>query len=136
SRSLGENSTDSTLEYLNPRDRSLNKSLLAFHRTHDFRSNGTYELPFGQGRKFLSNAPGFVSRIVERWQLGGIFSWSSGAPITITASSAELTWTQIPSTINITRTPNTPNILGSFPKSAGKITYTSSGAYYFDGFTQ
>ena len=74
------------MEYLDPRNRSLNKSLLAFHRTHDFRSNGTLEMPFGPDRKFLNSAPGFVSRIVERWQLGGIFSWSSGAPITITAS--------------------------------------------------
>jgi hypothetical protein len=136
SRGLGESGTDGSVEYLDPRNRSLNKSLLAFHRTHDFRSNGTLEMPFGPGRKFLNSAPGFVSRIVERWQLGGIFSWSSGAPITITASNSELTWTQVPATVNIARTPNTPNILGAFPKSAGKLTYTATGAYYFDGFTQ
>jgi len=136
SRSLGENSADTLLEYLDPRERSLNKSLLAYHRTHDFRSNGTYELPFGPDRKFLSGAPNFISRIVERWQLGGIFSWGSGAPVNITAANSELTWTPIPGTINLSRTPNTPNILGRFPKSSGKLTYTTSGANYFAGLKQ
>jgi hypothetical protein len=136
SRTLGEQNGDGGLEYQDPRNHKYNHALLGFHRTHDFRSNGTFELPFGPGRKFLSNAPGFVSRIVERWQLGGIFSWSSGAPVTITAANAETTWTAVPGTINLTRTANTPNILGSFPKSAGKITPTTSGAYYFDGYKQ
>lgn len=136
SRALGENSADGVLEYLNPRNRSLNKSLLAFHRTHDFRSNGTFEFPFGPGRKLLGSAPGFVSRLVERWQLGGIFSWSSGAPVTLTASDAEITWTQSSPTVAIPKTANTPDILGNFPKSAGKVTYTGSGAYFFDGWTQ
>ena len=85
SRTLGENSTDGGLEYQDPRNHQFNHALLTFHRTHDFRSNGTFELPFGPGRKFLGNASGFVSRLVERWQLGGIFSWSSGAPVTIAA---------------------------------------------------
>ena len=60
------------------RNRSLNKTLLAFHRTHDFRSNGTLEMPFGPGPKFLNTAPGIVSRIVERWQLG---AFSAGVPV-------------------------------------------------------
>jgi len=77
-----------------------------------------------------------VSRIVERWQFGAIFSWSSGVPITITASNAELNWTQSPQTINLTRTPNTANILGSLPKDSGKLTYTTNGGYYFKGYTQ
>jgi len=136
SRSLGESGGDGSTEYLDPRNRHLNKTLLGFHRTHDIKSNGTFELPFGPGRKLLSNGPSFVSRLVERWQLGAIFGWSSGAPITITASSAELTWTQVPSTVNIARTSNTANILGDFPKDIGKITYTSNGGYYFPGYTQ
>ena len=136
SRTLGENSTDGGLEYQDPRNRHLNHSLVAFHRTHDFRNNGTLELPFGPGHKFLANAPNFVSRIVERWQLGTVFSWSSGAPITITAQNAQVTWTEVPGTINLGRTANTPLILGNFPKSAGKVTYTAQGAYYFAGYTQ
>jgi hypothetical protein len=124
------------MEYWDPRNRSLNKSLLTFHRTNDYRSNGTYELPFGPNRKFLSGAPNFVSRIVERWQLGGIFSWSSGAPLTITAANAENTWTPVPGTINLARTSNTPLVAGNFPKSSGTITTLAAGANYFAGLKQ
>src|SRR6185503_10276223 len=60
SRSLGEASGDGNLSYLDPKNHSLNKSLLTFHRTHDIRGNGTFELPFGPGRKLLNSAPGFV----------------------------------------------------------------------------
>jgi hypothetical protein len=35
SRSLGESTGDGSTEYLDPRNRRLNKTLLGFHRTHD-----------------------------------------------------------------------------------------------------
>jgi hypothetical protein len=73
---------------------------------------------------------------VERWQLGGIFSWGSGTPVNVTGANSELTWTPIPGTINLSRTPNTPNVLGVFPKSSGKLTYTTVGANYFAGLNQ
>jgi hypothetical protein len=136
SRSLGESGGDGATEYWDPRNQHLNHSLLPFHRTHDFRSNGTLELPFGPNKKFVNSGPGFVQKIVERWQLGGIFRWSSGAPVTITASNAETTWSPIPVTVNLARTPNTPMILGDFAKSIGGITSTSTGGYYFAGLTQ
>jgi hypothetical protein len=126
SRSLGEASDDGQASYFNPRDRTLNKTLLSFHRTHLFRSNGTFELPFGPGRPLANGAPGWVTRIVERWQLGGIFSWVSGAPLSITASNSA--YTQF--------TGNMPVILGDFPKSIGKVTPVANGATYFAGFTQ
>ncbi len=126
SKTLGDASDDGAAAYLNPRNRSLNKALVDFHRTHGFRSNGTYELPFGPGRPFLSNAPRFVTRLVERWQLGGILSWNSGAPLTITANNS--TFTQ--------NTGNMPVILGDFPKSSGKVTPVANGAIYFPGLQQ
>ena len=64
---------------------------------------------------FLSDAPGWVQRLVERWQFGGIFSWTSGAPLTITAPVCDDTGRDgSPVT--------TPNIVGDFPKSRGKVT--------------
>jgi hypothetical protein len=125
-KTLGEASDDGAATYFDPKNRSLNKTLLDFHRTHAFLSNGTFELPFGPGRPYLNSAPGFITRLVEQWQLGGIFSWTSGAPTTITATSS--TFTQA--------TGNMPVILASFPKNAGKITPDSSGGTYFPGFRQ
>src|SRR5262249_8130265 len=82
--------------------------------------------PFGPGRTLLGNAPGFITRIVERWQLGGILSWVSGAPLTITAPVS--TFTQ--------NTGNTPVILADFPKNSGKVTPVANGAIYFPGLQQ
>src|SRR5439155_4201474 len=42
SRTLGENSGDGAVEYQDPRNHHLNHALLNFHRTHDFRNNGTF----------------------------------------------------------------------------------------------
>jgi hypothetical protein len=47
--------------------------------------NGIYELPFGPGKPFLSNASGFVSRIVGGWQLGSILTYRSGYPLALSA---------------------------------------------------
>jgi hypothetical protein len=91
-----------------------------------FRSNGTFELPFGPNRPLANGGPGWLTRIVERWQLGGIFSWVSGAPLSITATNSA--YTQF--------TGNMPVILGDFPKSVGKVTPVANGATYFAGFTQ
>ncbi|PYS30407.1 MAG: hypothetical protein DMG11_05360 [Acidobacteria bacterium] len=126
SKTLGEASDDGQVNYLNPRDRSLNKTLLEFHRAHAIRSNGTFELPFGPGRPFLSNGPGFLVRLVEQWQLGGIFNWTSGAPLNVTAVTS--TFTQA--------TGNTPVILGNFPKNIGQVTPLATGATYFPGLQQ
>jgi hypothetical protein len=136
SKALGENDTDAPIEYWNPRNPHLNHAPLGFNRTHDFRSNGTYELPFGPGRPLLSGGPKILSRFVERWQLGGIFHWASGAPMTITASNAQITTSVVPATVNLGSTPNTAVILGNFPKSSGHITYAAVGANYFGNLTQ
>jgi hypothetical protein len=119
SRALGEADGNVEKQYLDPFNRSLDKSLLTFHRTHDIRSNGTFELPFGPGRFFLNNAPSLISRLVERWELGAIFSLTSGQPLSITSLNT------------VTGALNMPMIVGDFPKSSGKVTRVSNGIVYF-----
>ena len=55
-----------------------------FDQTHVFNFNTIYELPFGKGRKFLSNTNGVVDRIVSGFQATSIIRWATGAPISIT----------------------------------------------------
>lgn len=126
SRTIGEADGDGVLNYLNPRDRSHNKSLLGFHRTHSFISNGTFELPFGPNRRLLGSAPAIVQRLTERWQLGANLNLSSGQPLTITSSTSSIHQGTI----------DTPVIVGNFPKSSGKVTRVSNGVIYFDGIQQ
>src|SRR4029453_14440623 len=108
---LSGGEADGAVAPRDPNNRALDHTLASFHRTHAFTSNGTYELPFGPNRRFLRKAPGVIQRVVERWQFGGIFSWTSGAPLNIAAPI---------STIWQTNTNSTPNIVGDFPKDIGK----------------
>ena len=131
SKNLGEQDEEGNVTYLNPRNRSLNKQLLGYDRRWDLRSNGIWQLPFGPGQKLLGDAPGWISRLVERWQFGAIFSLSAGAPLTITAPVStiiEPTGTAQPF--------NTPVVVGDFPKSIGHVTKVANGVVYFDGLGQ
>ena len=51
-------------------------------RRFSFNLNHVYELPFGKGHKFLSNASRGVDYLVGGWQLSGIWFWGSGYPFT------------------------------------------------------
>ncbi len=51
-------------------------------RTHTVNFNANYELPFGNGKRFL-NQGGIVDKIFGGWQLTSIINYSSGTPISI-----------------------------------------------------
>ena len=97
-------------------------------RTHRIQSNGTFELPLGQGQWLLPNASGIVQHLVERWQVGAIFSLSSGQPFSITGAGSPY----------LSNGTNYPNMLAAIPKSTGKVTPTSTPGVetYFDGWKQ
>jgi Carboxypeptidase regulatory-like domain/TonB dependent receptor-like, beta-barrel len=65
------------------RDTQIDKRRASYDVTHVFNLNAIYELPFGQGRRFLAAAPGVVQRIVGGWNVSTIFRVSSGAPISV-----------------------------------------------------
>ncbi len=67
----------------------LESSRADYDQTHKFNLLTAYELPFGNGKKFL-NEGGIVNAIVGNWQLSGIFQVGSGAPITITDARGTL----------------------------------------------
>jgi len=57
----------------------------AFDAPNVFNSNVIYELPFGAGKRYLSQ-PGFASAVVSHWQISGIFIARSGFPVNLTTS--------------------------------------------------
>jgi hypothetical protein len=130
SRTLGaedrEPQQPNGIAYRDVNNRALDKTLLGYHRTHAIKSNGTWNLPFGPNRALLSTAPGWVSRIVEGWQFGGIFSWESGAPLTITSGLGTIS----------ASTNATPDIVGNLPKSTGQVTTVANGVTYFTDLRQ
>ncbi|MEP7272290.1 MAG: hypothetical protein ABI882_12370, partial [Acidobacteriota bacterium] len=59
------------------------KRRASYDVTHVFNLNAIYELPFGRGQAFLSNAPGYVSRIIGGWNASTIVRISSVGPVSI-----------------------------------------------------
>src|SRR5215467_2626535 len=57
-----------------------------FTRNHVWVFNPVYELPFGRGRSYLSNASKPLDLIVGGWQLSNSTNWSSGLPWTPSTS--------------------------------------------------
>jgi hypothetical protein len=56
------------------------KSVSDFDMTHQLNINGIWEMPFGKGRAFLKESPGWVDAVVGGWQLSGIYRVTSGLP--------------------------------------------------------
>ena len=62
---------------------SLEKGLSSLDRTNVLNVGWVYELPFGRGKHFLSNNR-LISAVIGGFQFNGLFSASSGLPVTIT----------------------------------------------------
>ena len=144
SKALGEADGDAGATYRDPTRRSAEKSLLGFDRAHQITSNGTYELPFGSGHRLLGNAPDWVQQIVNKWQLGGLMNFNSGAPLTLTTGAGVTAGTRTIS--NVDAQPNIVGDLGNIgsikkcstqsPCFANTSTPVTSGIVFFDGYTQ
>jgi hypothetical protein len=67
--------------YLNAADPLPTEVISDFDRTHRFTLNGIYELPFGKGRRFLSNVNTAGQYVIGGWQISGVYQYQSGAPI-------------------------------------------------------
>lgn len=61
--------------------------------THVFNFNSIYELPFGKGKQFFSDAGGFLNLLIGGWQLNTIVSLSSGAPFGVFDPRGTLNYT-------------------------------------------
>jgi hypothetical protein len=70
---------------LNNNDPDLDRGLSDFDVDHRFVASFVYNLPFGQGEKFASDATGVKNAIVGGWQVNGIATFQNGFPLTITA---------------------------------------------------
>ncbi len=67
----------------------LNEATLSHDRPHNFQASFVSELPFGQGKPFLSDG-GAVSAIAGGWQVTGLLSLYSGTPFTVSSAATSL----------------------------------------------
>jgi hypothetical protein len=59
------------------------KSLLGYDQTHNLVFSWSYALPFGRGKKYLSNASAVVNQVLGGWQFNSIQTYRSSGPIGI-----------------------------------------------------
>jgi hypothetical protein len=65
----------------------LYKGPCNFDVPHNFVTSYVWELPFGDGRKYLSRAPRAANFLIGGWQVQGINTFQSGVPYSVTIST-------------------------------------------------
>jgi hypothetical protein len=75
------NNSDSNFPQ-NSHNLSGERSLSNFDARHRWVLSYIYELPFGPKRKYLGDATGVAGKLLEGWQLNGIWQFQSGQPYT------------------------------------------------------
>jgi hypothetical protein len=68
-------------EVLNQDDPRPTEVVSDFDRPHRLVVSGIYEFPFGRGRRFGGDLNPVASRIISGWQVSGIYTFQSGAPL-------------------------------------------------------
>lgn len=111
-----QTNVDRFIDNANPR---LNYARADYDRTHTINANANIELPFGKGKRFLSE--GLGSKIFGGFQMTNIVNISSGAPISIRdargtvnlgarsflqPATSSLTTNQIKKLVGVFKTPN------------------------------
>lgn len=115
-------------------DYAYERAATAFDIPQNFTASAGYELPFGKGKRFLSNANGFTNALLGGWQMQGIVVLRTGRPFTPTISrdvSNTGIGSQRPNRIGSGQLAN-PTISNWFDKTAftvpANFTYGNSGA--------
>jgi hypothetical protein len=65
-----------------------NRALADFDRPHNLQIYGIHELPFGPGKRWLTDGAGAM--IAGGWQVNAVFSALSGLPFTVTSSGTSV----------------------------------------------
>lgn len=60
--------------------RSGDRAISTFDIKHNFNTTFVWDLPFGNKRLWLKDAPGIVDAIVGGWTMSGVFRWQGGQP--------------------------------------------------------
>jgi Carboxypeptidase regulatory-like domain len=78
--------TQASTGYMNAWDKRADYGPLGYDITQSFVFSPIWELPFGRGRRLVSNAPAVVNALIGGWQAQGIFTAHTGFPFEISAT--------------------------------------------------
>lgn len=80
---LGNNSRTPT----DARNFRLDRTVSDFDNRHVVSANVLWELPFGKGRRWASNLPGWMEQFVGGWTITNVFIGQSGEPFTLNSGA-------------------------------------------------
>ncbi|MBI4905636.1 MAG: carboxypeptidase regulatory-like domain-containing protein [Acidobacteria bacterium] len=127
SRTIGDEEgagQDLLNSYRTNRNRSFDKRVLDFHRTHVFRSNWIYSLPLGRGQRYLSDLTPALDRVVGGWEFSAIYNLFTGVPISFTSSRQSF---------NNFSADNNADLAGVLNRDAFAVNVGGNGVQYFSG---
>lgn len=76
--------------YQNPYDRQAERSIDPLDRSQILNISAVYDLPFGRGKTFFSNAGPFLNRLIGGFQLNTVTQFKKGTPLTISGANNRL----------------------------------------------
>jgi hypothetical protein len=85
---LAVDNQNQSLDFTTLRNIGLDRRVSPFDIRHVIQSFGTYDLPVGRGRRWLSSANRLLDGAIGGWTLGSIFVFQTGAPIQLTGGFA------------------------------------------------
>lgn len=113
-----------TTSLQNPLNRRQEKSLSAHDIAHRAVLTGSYQLPFGKGKKFGSSVNGWWDQLIGGWEVSGFALFQGGNPLQV-AQDAGVLW------IGTQR----PNLVGN-PATEGPVVNRLNGYYNNAAFTR
>lgn len=75
---------DNASNFATLRNRRLDRGPSPFDIRHVFQAFGTYELPFGPGRRFASTSS-VANKVISNWVVGWIIRWQTGLPFKLSS---------------------------------------------------
>jgi hypothetical protein len=85
-------SGSSGFAYKDNRNISSSYASAAWDIRHKFTTGFTYELPFGRGKPYGSNASRAADAVFGGWVANGFFSYYTGQPITLRSNGCQGVW--------------------------------------------
>ena len=100
----------------------LNRARSDFDRQHSFNATALYSLPFGRGKKFVTDMPRWADSALGGWELGSLWIWQQGQPFTVSSQRA---------TTAVSGVANTYSQYTGTDRNVGSVDYRGNGAFFF-----
>jgi hypothetical protein len=100
--------------------------LAPFDIRNVFHFTGLYDLPFGKGKRFGTDASGFKNQVIGGWSINWSTTFQGGQPIQIGCPAQTASWVGC----GALRVPGQPLKLGLFTKPNGQLSWYGNPAAF------